>query len=150
MRYPKLLNLLYIILFFLTSDGGADEMLVRLSLIEQFIKDTNSMCIYFSIKQLQTFQELQMSLSNMSRTILNKFTYPFKPQLMIKTYFDFASHDQKPKVNGTFILRPLVLNGWGILVFIRLFVNCSKSIHSKYILLHVCWCPLHVFQVFQI
>ena len=60
-------------------------MLVPLSLIEKIIKGTNSMCIYFSIKQLQTFHELQMSLSNMSRTISNMFTYAFKPQLMIKT-----------------------------------------------------------------
>ena len=139
MRYPKLLNLLYMILLFLTSDGGVDEMLVTLSLLEQIIKDTNSMCIYFTIKQLKTFQELQMSLSNMSRTISNKFTYTFKLQLIIKTYF--ASHDYKPKVNGIFILKPLVLNLWGILVFIRLFVNCSKSIYSKYILLHACWRP---------
>ena len=38
-----------------TSGGGVDDVLVRLSLIEQIIKDANLMCISFSVKHPQTF-----------------------------------------------------------------------------------------------
>ena len=40
--------ILYTVLFF-TSGGGADDVLVRLSLIKQIIKDTNMMCISFTL-----------------------------------------------------------------------------------------------------
>ena len=35
----------YIILFFYFGQGGVDEVLVRLQLIKQIIKDAHSMCI---------------------------------------------------------------------------------------------------------
>ena len=57
LRYKKLLNVLYTVPFFLTSGGGIDNVLVRLSLIEQMIRDANSMCISFSVKNQQTLRE---------------------------------------------------------------------------------------------
>ena len=71
------------------------KVLVRLLSIEQIIKDANSMCISFSVKHPQTFQKSWLSLPNMSRTISNMYTYPFNPQLLIKTQVE--SHDKKPK-----------------------------------------------------
>ena len=56
-------------------------MLVRLSLIEQIIKDANLMCISFSVKHPQTFRKSWMSLSNMSRTISNMYTFICGPLL---------------------------------------------------------------------
>ena len=47
---------IYSIAFF-TSGGGTDDMLVRLLLIEQIIKDANWMSISFSVKHSQTFLE---------------------------------------------------------------------------------------------
>ena len=41
--------------FFFTSGGGVDDMLVRLSLVEEIIKNANLMCISFSVKHPQTF-----------------------------------------------------------------------------------------------
>ena len=43
---------------FLTSGGAVDDVLVRLSLIEQIIKCASSMSISFSVKHPQTFWEL--------------------------------------------------------------------------------------------
>ena len=43
----KLLNVLYITLFF---PSGGDDVLMRLSLIKQIIKDVNLMYISFSVK----------------------------------------------------------------------------------------------------
>ena len=40
---------------FFPSGGGVDDVLVRLSLIKQIIKDVNLMCISFSVKHLQIF-----------------------------------------------------------------------------------------------
>ena len=37
----------------------------------------------FSVRDVQTFWELSMSLSNMFRAISNIYTHPFQPQLMI-------------------------------------------------------------------
>ena len=37
--------------------SGGDEVLMRLSLIKQIIKDINLMCISFSVKHPQTFSE---------------------------------------------------------------------------------------------
>ena len=42
---------------FFTSGGGFDDVLVRLSLIDQIIKDANFMRILFSVKHGQTFWE---------------------------------------------------------------------------------------------
>ena len=39
------------------SGGGVDDVLVRLSLIKQIIKDVNLMCLSFSVKHLQIFWE---------------------------------------------------------------------------------------------
>ena len=56
--YTKLLYVLYTVLFFFTSGGSVDDVLVRLLLIEEIISDANLMCISFSVKHPQTFQEL--------------------------------------------------------------------------------------------
>ena len=71
--------------FFFTSSGGVDDMLVRLSLVEEAIKDNNLMYISFSVKHPQIFEESWMSLPNMSRTISNMYTYPFNSRLVMKT-----------------------------------------------------------------
>ena len=42
---------------FLTSGGGVDHILVRLSLIEQIVKDVSLICISFKFKHPQTFWE---------------------------------------------------------------------------------------------
>ena len=47
---------IYSTIFFLLG-GGVADVLVRLSLIEQIIKDINLMCISFSVKHPQTFRE---------------------------------------------------------------------------------------------
>ena len=71
LKYTKLLYVLYTVLSFFTSGWGAGDALVRLSLVAQFIKDANLMCISFSVKHSQTFPESRMSLSNMSRANYN-------------------------------------------------------------------------------
>ena len=48
---------LLFLLFFLISGGGIDDVLLRLSLIEQIIKDANLMFISFSVKHPATFRE---------------------------------------------------------------------------------------------
>ena len=47
--YTKL-YLLYTVLFFFNSGESVDDVLVRLSLVVQIIKDANLMCISFSVK----------------------------------------------------------------------------------------------------
>ena len=42
---------------FFPSVGGVDDVLVRLLLIKQIIKDFNLMCISFSVKHPQVFRE---------------------------------------------------------------------------------------------
>ena len=42
---------------FFPSGGGVDDVLVRLLLMEQIIKDVNLICISFIVKHPQTFQE---------------------------------------------------------------------------------------------
>ena len=42
---------------FFPSGGGVDDVLVRLSLITQIIKDVSLMCISFSVKHPQIFWE---------------------------------------------------------------------------------------------
>ena len=74
----------YFVIKLLTS-GGVGDVLVRLSLIKQIIKDVNLVCLSFSVKHPQIFWESSMSLFNMSRTISNIYTYPCNPQLVIKT-----------------------------------------------------------------
>ena len=76
---------MYSIAFFFTSVGGVDDVLVKLLIIKQIFKDANLMSISFSVKHPQTFRELQMSLFNMTRIISNMYTYPFNPQLLVKT-----------------------------------------------------------------
>ena len=70
---------------FSPSGGDVDDVLVRLSLIKQMIKDVILICLLFSVKHPQIFWESCMSLFNMSRTVSNIYTYPFNPQLVIKT-----------------------------------------------------------------
>ena len=70
---------------FFPSGGGVDDELVRFSWIRQVIKDVDLMCLSFSVKHPQIFWESWMSLSNMCRTISSIYTYPFDPQLVIKT-----------------------------------------------------------------
>ena len=48
---------IYNIVFFFPSGGGVDDILVRLSLINQIIKDVNLMRIVFSVKHPQIFWE---------------------------------------------------------------------------------------------
>ena len=90
---------------FFPSGGGVDDVLMRLSLIKPIIKDVNLMCISFSVKHPKIFWESWMSLSNMSRTISDIYTYPFNPQLVIKTY---------QKIKGTFICGPLFSKWMGV------------------------------------
>ena len=45
------------ILFFFPSGGGVDDVLVRLLLIKQIIKDVNFMCLSFSVKHPHIFWE---------------------------------------------------------------------------------------------
>ena len=47
---------IYITVFF-PSVGGVDDVLVRLSLIKQIIKDVSLMCLSFSVKHPQIFWE---------------------------------------------------------------------------------------------
>ena len=61
------------------SGEGIDDVLVRLLIIKQI-----------------------MSLPNMFRTISNIYTYPFNPQLVIKTYVE--NHDKKPKDQRNFYM----------------------------------------------
>ena len=87
---------------FFPSDGGVDDVFVRLSLIKKIIKDVNLMCLLFSVKYLLIFWKSWMSLSNMSRTISNIYTYPFNPQLVITTKVE--NHDKKPKDQRNFYM----------------------------------------------
>ena len=47
----------HVILSFFTSGTDADKVLIRWYVIEQIIKDANLMCILFSFKYPQIFQE---------------------------------------------------------------------------------------------
>ena len=124
--------------------SGGDDVLMRLSLIKQIIKDVNLMCISFSVKHPQIFWESWMSLSNMSRTISNIYTYPFNPQLVIKTYVE--NHDKKPKDQRNFYMLTItfkwmdVFQSWldcfsiGLWPFIQN-INFLSSVVFVY------WCP---------
>ena len=48
---------IYSTVLFFTSGGVVDDVLVRLLLIKQIIKDANLMSISFSVKHPQTFWE---------------------------------------------------------------------------------------------
>ena len=48
---------LYIVLIFFTLGGSVDDVLMRLLLVLQIIKDANLICILFSVKHFQTFWE---------------------------------------------------------------------------------------------
>ena len=57
-EYTKLYVLYTLLsLFLFTSGGSVDDILVRLSLVAQIIKDANLMCISFSVKHSQIFWE---------------------------------------------------------------------------------------------
>ena len=47
----------YIQCCFFNSGGGIDDMYVKLSLIEQIIKDANLMSISFSVKQFVQYDQ---------------------------------------------------------------------------------------------
>ena len=81
---------IYITVFLFTSGGGVDDLLVRL-LIKQKL-----------IIQCQTSTGISRIVNEfiMSRTIFNMYTYPFNPQLLIKTYVE--SHDKKAKDQRNF------------------------------------------------
>ena len=53
-----MLNVLYTILLFYTSGGGVDNVLVRLSLIEQIIKDVNLCQFDGHFAQCQTLADI--------------------------------------------------------------------------------------------
>ena len=55
-----------------------DDILVRLLLIKQIIKDVNLICILFSVKYPQIFWESSMSLSNISRNFSNIYNTNLK------------------------------------------------------------------------
>ena len=94
MRYTKLYAL-YTVLIFFTAGGSFDDVLARLSLVVQIIKDANLICILLSVKHLQTFWESWMSLFNV-------YTYPFNQQFVMKTCIQ--SHDKKPKDQRNFYM----------------------------------------------
>ena len=48
---------IYSTAFFFTSGGGFEDVFVKLSLIEQIIRDANLMSISLSFKHPQIFQE---------------------------------------------------------------------------------------------
>ena len=75
----------YIQYCFFLSGGAVDDVLVRLALIEKVTKDVNLICISLSVKHTQIVRESLMSLSNMPEIISNMYTYPFNPQLVMKT-----------------------------------------------------------------
>ena len=84
----------YIQYCFFTSGGDIDEVLVRLSLIEQTIKDANSISILFGVKHPQTFWELWMSLSNLSRIY---FQYVYIPTIYTDLVLKVMIRNQKIK-----------------------------------------------------
>ena len=96
-------------------------------------------CAFNSVKNPQTFQKSWLSLPNMSRTISNMYTYPFKPQLLTKTQIE--SHDKKPKDQRNIYniyTWPIVFQIGGVIpVFVRLFSDWSTGSYAKYILLHL-------------
>ena len=51
LRCTKLLNVLCTVLFFSTSGGGVDDVLVRLLLTEKIIKGANLMPTSFTVKR---------------------------------------------------------------------------------------------------
>ena len=113
MRYTKLYAL-YTVLIFFASGRSIDDLLVRVSLVAQIIKDANLICILFSVKHLQTFWESWMSLSNV-------YTYPFNQQLVMKTYVE--SHDKKPKDQKNFYMWTIMgvfIQNINFLIFSRL------------------------------
>ena len=104
----KIICAIYSTDFFFTSGGSVDDVLVRLSLVAQIIKDAHLICILFSVKHLQTFWESWMSLSNV-------YTYPFNQQLVMKTYVE--SHDKKRKDQRNFYI-------WSILGLFQSWLDC--------------------------
>ena len=81
-------------------------LLLRLSLVAQFINDANLMCISFSVKHPQTFRESWISLANMSRPNCNFYTYPFNPQLVMKTWVE--CQDKNPKDQRNFCMSTII------------------------------------------
>ena len=65
---------------FLTWGWYVNDVFMRMPLINQIIKDASLICIAFNVKHPQTFWESCMSLSNVSKTICNMYTYPFNSQ----------------------------------------------------------------------
>ena len=104
----KIICAIYSTDFFFTSGGSVDDVLVRLSLVAQIIKDAHLICILFSVKHLQTFWESWMSLSNV-------YTYPFNQQLVMKTYVE--SHDKKRKDQRNFYI-------WSIMGLFQSWLDC--------------------------
>ena len=96
---------IYSIVFF-PWGGGVDDVLVRLPLIKQIIKDVSFMCITFSVKQPEIFWESWMGLFNMSRAISNMPIYPFNQQLVIKT--SVKNHDKKRKDQRDFYMWTVI------------------------------------------
>ena len=65
---------------FFPSGGGVDDVLVRLLLVKQIIKDVNFMC-QTSTYVLGIMNEFVQYVQNIS----NIYTYPFNPEMVIKT-----------------------------------------------------------------
>ena len=134
----------YIQYCFFASGRGFDDQLVRLSLIKQVFKAASLMCIAIIVKNPQIFWESWMSLSIMSRTISNMYTYPINPQMVIKHMWKVMIRNQK--IKRTFICGALcfkwmgVFQSWlncfsiGVMAFTRI-INFSSSVVFLY------WCP---------
>ena len=80
---------------FFPSGAGVDDVLMRLSLLKQIIKDVNLMRISFIVKHLQIFCESSMSLPNVSSTISDIYIHPFNPRLVIKRKLKVMIRRQK-------------------------------------------------------
>ena len=103
----KIICAIYNTIFF-NSGGSVDDVLVRLSLVVQIIKDDNLMCISFSVKHSQTFWESWMILPNL-------YTYLFNQQMVMKTSVE--SHDKKLKDQRNFYM-------WTIMGVFQSWVDC--------------------------
>ena len=72
----------------------------------------------------------------MYRTISNVYTYPFNPQLVIKTQVE--NDDMKPKDQRNFYMWTIIFHmNRGISGLVRLSFTWRMSIYSKYKLFHL-------------
>ena len=131
MYYSTKCTTYYTVLCFFISGRGIDDVLVRLSLIKQIIKDNNLICISFSVENPQIFRKSWMRWSCMSRTISNTYTYPFNPRLVIKTSVE--NHNKKPKDQRNIYMWTVTFHMDGrISVLVTFFFDWSVSNYSLF------------------